>query len=77
MEHSVNMAHFRVKVGHDGFSERARKVPMSFIRSCAENVAFNKGAYDIALVSVNGWINSPGHRKNLLGGFNYCAIGVA
>jgi hypothetical protein len=25
---------------------------------------------------VDGWIDSPGHRKNLLGRFTHCGIGV-
>ena len=30
--------------------------------------------YSIAEMAVNGWINSPGHRKNLLSNINSCAI---
>ena len=30
--------------------------------------------YSIAENAVNGWINSPGHRKNLLSNTNSCAI---
>ena len=30
--------------------------------------------YSIAEMAVNGWINSPGHRKNLLSNTNSCAI---
>ena len=52
-----------------------RKVPF-FIRSFAENVAYNHGQADPVEVCVNGWINSPGHRKNMLSNHNYCAIAV-
>jgi uncharacterized protein YkwD len=27
-------------------------------------------------MAVEGWINSPGHRKNLLCGCNWCGIGI-
>src|SRR5262249_3568248 len=35
-------------------------------RSCAENVACGQGS--VAEV-VTGWLNSPGHRQNVLGNF--------
>ena len=30
-----------------------------------------------AVIALEGWKNSPGHRKNLLGQFNFVGIGVA
>ena len=36
------------------------------VRGFRENVAYNGGAEDPAKVAVDGWINSPGHRKNML-----------
>lgn len=42
-------------------------------RGWAENVA---AGYDPASV-VDAWINSPGHRANLLGDYNYVGIGYA
>jgi len=42
----------------------------------AENVAMSKGLPDVAKVAVNGWITSPGHRKNLLSRSTWCGIGV-
>jgi len=47
--------------------------------SAAENVALNKGYSStiVAQVAVNGWINSPGHRRNLLTrNCSWCGIGV-
>lgn len=41
------------------------------------NLAYNGGVADTARVAVEGWIKSPGHRKNLLGAFDLCGIGVA
>lgn len=75
MEHSKNMAEGKVPVGHAGFNERMRQVPF-FVRSFAENVAYNYNCGDAVEVAVKGWINSPGHRKNLLSNSNICGIAV-
>eukprot|EP00026_Physarum_polycephalum_P006695 Phypoly_transcript_06746.p1 GENE.Phypoly_transcript_06746~~Phypoly_transcript_06746.p1 ORF type:complete len:441 (+),score=83.84 Phypoly_transcript_06746:99-1421(+) len=64
-QHSKNMAEHKVAFGHDGFQERIRQYPMPH-RSAAENVAMSKGISDVANTAVHGWINSTGHRKNLL-----------
>lgn len=57
-------------------------------KAVAENVAKNKGNADKCRVSlpsrtkgcgkvaVDGWIASDGHRKNLLGDFCCCGVGV-
>jgi len=75
MEHSKNMAEGKVPIGHAGFNERMRKVPF-FVRSFSENVAFNYNSGDAVEVAVKGWINSPGHRKNMLATNNICGIAV-
>ncbi|CAJ1353524.1 unnamed protein product [Effrenium voratum] len=41
------------------------------------NLAWNSGVADAARAAVEGWIKSPGHRKNLLGAFDLCGLGVA
>jgi hypothetical protein len=75
-EHSQNMGLKKVKFGHDGFDERSKKFPFDHISS-GENVAMNNtNENEVSVVAVNGWINSPGHRKNLLGNFDMCGIGV-
>lgn len=73
-QHSKNMAEHKVAFGHDGFQERIRQYPMAH-RSAAENVAMSRGLSDVAQTAVNGWINSPGHRKNLVSRSEYCGIG--
>ncbi|KAN0018835.1 hypothetical protein ACTFIU_008768 [Dictyostelium citrinum] len=75
VEHSKNMAEKKVAFGHDGFHDRAKRYPFP-PRGAGENVAYTNDPDDIANKVVNGWINSPGHRKNLLGNFNVCSIGV-
>lgn len=69
------MAEKKVAFGHDGFNDRAKRYPFPS-RGAGENVAYTNDPDDIANKVVNGWINSPGHRKNLLGNFNVCSIGV-
>mmetsp|Transcript_16954 Transcript_16954/g.28708 ORF Transcript_16954/g.28708 Transcript_16954/m.28708 type:complete len:114 (+) Transcript_16954:908-1249(+) len=76
LEHSVNMANGVVPFSHQGFKDRMKKVPF-YIRSFSENVAYNYGCSDPVEVAVRGWINSPGHRKNMLATNNLCAIAVA
>lgn len=75
MTHSKNMAEGKVPVGHDGFNDRLKQVPF-FVRSFSENVAYNYNMADPVETAVIGWINSPGHRKNLLSESTHCAIGV-
>ena len=52
-----------------------KKVPF-FVRSFAENIAYNYGQADPVNTCVNSWVNSLGHRKNLLSNHNYCGIAV-
>ncbi|KAF2075869.1 hypothetical protein CYY_002805 [Polysphondylium violaceum] len=75
VEHSKNMADGKVPFGHDGFDDRIKRYPFQFTNA-AENVAMNNSDATVAKTAVDGWINSPGHRKNLVGNFNVCAIGV-
>ena len=59
-------------ISHDNFSERANRLLKSpGGTSVAENVAYG---YNTAKAVVNGWINSPGHRKNIEGNFNITGI---
>ena len=75
LTHSKNMGDGKVPFGHKGFSERIKQFPFHFSLAC-ENVFMCQGysEYSIAENAVNGWINSPGHRKNLLSNTNFCAI---
>jgi len=75
-KHSKDMGDGKVPFGHNGFNGRILQYQDQH-KSAAENVAMNSGAQDIAKVAVEGWIDSPGHRKNLLGKESvYCGIGV-
>jgi uncharacterized protein YkwD len=55
--------------------ERARASGYRF-RVIAENIAYNKGYLDPAALAVDRWMNSSGHRANILyNRFQYSAIG--
>jgi uncharacterized protein YkwD len=73
--HSKNMGDKKVPFGHKGFNERIRRFPFYYTLAC-ENVFMCHGysQYSIAQMGVDGWINSPGHRKNLLSNTTHCAI---
>ena len=72
---SENMGKKKVPFGHDGFNDRIKKFRF-YYSFAAENVFMCNGysQYNIAQMGVNGWINSPGHRKNLLSYSSHCAI---
>lgn len=75
-KHAINMAKGKTPFGHQGFKDRVRaiKSETGFISAAAENVAYgNMSAKEV----VQGWINSPTHRKNLLGNYTHIGIGVA
>ena len=75
LTHSKNMGDGKVPFGHKGFNDRIKQFPFYYSLAC-ENVFMCQGysEYSIAEMAVNGWINSPGHRKNLLSNTNLCAI---
>ncbi len=62
--------------GEDPF-DRMRAAGVTFSRA-AENIAWNQGFSDPAQTAVTGWMNSPGHRANILdGGFTHSGLGIA
>ena len=78
-EHCIAMASGQVQPGHDGIVERAQKVRDYYgaTQNFGENVAMNMGYFDPPSTAVGGWINSPGHEKQMVGSFEYTGIGVA
>lgn len=76
--HSQNMAKGQVPFSHDGFEQRVKAIGRTiFYRAAAENVAYNFGFSNPGKQAVEGWIKSPGHRKNMEGNFNLTGIGIA
>ena len=77
-QHSKDMANKTTTFSHDGFDNRADAVGKTIpYRSFAENLAYIKGYPNLADVAVKGWINSPGHRKNMEGDCNLTGVGIA
>lgn len=76
--HSQKMAQGRVKFSHHGFERRVEKLKHKIpYRRISENVAYNQGYSKPATKAVAGWIESEGHRQNIIGNYNLTGIGVA
>jgi uncharacterized protein YkwD len=74
-KHSQDMSTGKVKFGHDGFNTRAKTIQKSLgSTEVGENVA--EGSMTAREV-VDGWLHSPGHKKNIEGNFTLTGIGYA
>jgi uncharacterized protein YkwD len=74
--HSQNMAKGKVPFSHNGLEKRVISTSIRF-NSAGENVAVNQGYSNPASQAVIGWLNSPGHLKNIKGNYNMTGVGVA
>ncbi|GBE95334.1 CAP domain-containing protein [Nostoc cycadae] len=74
--HSQNMAKGKVPFSHNGFEKRVTATSIRF-NSAGENVAVNQGYSNPASQAVIGWLDSPGHLKNIKGKYNLTGVGVA
>jgi uncharacterized protein YkwD len=74
--HSRDMLTGKSPFGHDGFRQRIDLIisRLGKLHVAAENVA--SGPMDAREV-VDGWLHSPGHRRNIMGDFRLTGIGVA
>ena len=76
--HAQQMASGEATFSHDGFKERVEVISQKITyRSAAENLANNFGYSNPGEQAVEGWINSPGHHKNMIGDYNLTGIGIA
>ncbi len=77
-KHAQAMAAKKAPFSHAGFDQRAKALK-SFLSwsGVGENLAYIKGYPDVVATAVKGWIQSPGHRKNMEGNFNLTGMGVA
>ncbi|MEB3225856.1 MAG: CAP domain-containing protein [Synechococcus sp.] len=77
-KYSAKMASGEATFSHDGFEGRASNLEKQALpyASVAENLALIQGYDDVATVAVEGWIDSPGHHKNIVGDFDLTGIGV-
>ena len=65
----------KVPFSHEGFNERINLFPFNFTLACEKVfTGFGYRDYSIGPAVVNGWISSPGHKKNLLSDTTHCAI---
>ena len=76
LQHSKDMMTGRTPFGHDGFDDRANAIKNSigFINGAAENVAYGQMSAEEV---VDGWLHSPGHKRNIEGDYNLTGIGVS
>ena len=76
LKHSRDMAKGKVPFGHTGLNARAKAIRKALgeISSVGENVA--SGPMNAREV-VEGWLNSPGHKRNIEGNFTLTGIGYA
>lgn len=72
--HCKNMAEGRSPFGHEGFSERAQHLSKAggFL-SVSENVASGQKTAEQAL---KAWLDSPPHRKNIEGDYDYTGLSI-
>ena len=75
-QHSRNMATGKVPFGHDGLQTRAKAIrkQLGGISTVGENVASGQMT---AREAVDGWLQSPGHKRNIEGDFTLTGIGWA
>ena len=74
-KHSLEMSVGKVKFGHDGFNTRAKTIQKALgSTEVGENVA--EGPMTAREV-VDGWLHSPGHKRNIEGNFTLTGIGYA
>lgn len=74
-QHSRDMMNGSTPFGHEGFEQRVSviKNAIGFINAAAENVAYGQLSAEGV---VDGWLHSPGHKKNIEGDYNLTGIGV-
>ncbi len=77
-QHSRDMAIGRVGVSHSGWDGRGDQVVQLLpAQGAAENVAFSSISGKVAGERVvDGWIHSPGHRRNMEGAYNLTGVGI-
>jgi|SRR5450755_3419787 len=74
-KHSHDMAVGKVSFGHDGFNARAKAIQKALGSvEVGENVASGPMT---AREVVDGWLHSPGHKKNIEGNFTLTGIGYS
>jgi uncharacterized protein YkwD len=77
-QHSDNMAKRIVRFGHGGFEGRAEEMKSKIVlKSFGENVAYSYNVNNHLKTAIQGWMDSPGHKKNILGDYSITGIGIS
>ena len=76
LQHSLDMLSGKTPFGHEGFHDRILEIKgkLGVLHVAAENVASGPMS---AREVVDGWLHSPGHRKNIEGDFRLTGVGLA
>lgn len=76
LQHSRDMLTGKTPFGHEGFRSRIDQIRKKLgpMHVAAENVASGPMS---AREVVDGWLHSPGHRRNIEGDFHLTGIGLA
>ena len=76
LQHSKNMASGKTPFGHEGLDARAKTIrsQVGEVSSAGENVAYGQMT---AREVVDGWLHSPGHKKNIERDFLLTGIGCS
>jgi len=75
MAQTHTISHTENVPGRADVGDRARQEGYHF-KAVAENIASTSGQNSSVATVMNMWMNSPGHRENILNG-NYNQIGAA
>ena len=74
-EQAQDIAQERIDFGHQGFERRAERLKQNYLlKNMAENLALSRESPEAVLQS---WLDSPPHKQNILGNFNYSGLGAA
>ena len=77
-KHSQAMARGSTPFSHNGFKKRVKTIARTIpYRKAGENLAVLKGYPDLVGTAIQGWIDSPGHRKTMEGDFDLAGVGIA
>lgn len=67
----------KLSISHSGFPKRVMEARALGMTKVSENVGASQlyNGDDVTTL-VNGWVNSPGHYKNLMGNYSTSGVGV-
>ncbi len=61
-------------VNHDGFVNRSENIIKNLgAKTVGENIAYN---YSSPEAAVKAWLNSPGHKENIVGNYTHFGISI-